>query len=163
MSAWVASIPKLLGRLLRVGWLLGATLGAQAENSALPATLGHSLQPVVEKARGGRCVEEPAFMRRNHMKLLKHQRDDTLRRGIRNGKYSLKACVACHASQRSQSVNAEPGNFCQSCHHYAAVKIDCFECHANTPVGKEPLASAAENQSALGKLPVPLAMLQVKP
>lgn len=90
---------------------------------------------MIEKARGGQCVEEPAFMRRNHMKLLMHQRDDTLRRGIRTDKYSLKACIACHASQTSQSVNAEPGNFCQSCHNYVAVKIDCFQCHANQPAG----------------------------
>ncbi|MDD2917553.1 hypothetical protein [Rhodoferax sp.] len=90
---------------------------------------------MIEKARGGQCVEEPAFMRRNHMKLLIHQRDDTLRGGIRTGKHSLKACITCHASQTSQSVNAEPGNFCQSCHSYAAVKIDCFQCHANQPAG----------------------------
>jgi hypothetical protein len=24
-------------------------------------------------------------------------------------------------------------NFCQSCHNYTAVKIDCFECHSNKP------------------------------
>ena len=74
-------------------------------------------------------------MRRRHMDLLKHQRDDTLRAGVRNGNYSLKACIACHASQKTQSVNAEAGNFCQSCHAYAAVKIDCFECHTGTAPG----------------------------
>ncbi len=99
---------------------------ATASSSRVP-------QPVIETARGGECVADPAFMRRNHMKLLMHQRDDTLRGGIRTGKYSLKACIACHASASSQSVTAEPSNFCQSCHSYAAVKIDCFECHANTP------------------------------
>jgi hypothetical protein len=72
-------------------------------------------------------------MRRNHMKLLKHQRDDTLRGGIRTEKYSLKACVECHASQTTGSVAVSNTNFCQSCHAYAAVKIDRFECHANKP------------------------------
>ena len=99
---------------------------AQGSSSRVP-------QPVIETARGGECVADPSFMRRNHMKLLMHQRDDTLRGGIRTGKYSLKACIACHASPSSQSVTAEPTNFCQSCHNYAAVKIDCFECHAGTP------------------------------
>lgn len=98
----------------------------QAGSSPVP-------HPVIESARGGQCVADPAFMRRNHMQLLMHQRDETLRGGNRSGKYSLKACIACHASQISQSVNAEAGNFCQSCHNYAAVKIDCFECHANKP------------------------------
>lgn len=106
-------------------------------------------------------------MRRNHMKLLVHQRDDTLRGGIRSGKYSLKACVACHASPVSQSVNAEPTNFCQGCHNYAAVKIDCFECHANTPPANAPHPLVSENipgnQPVSGQLPAPLAMQQVKP
>jgi hypothetical protein len=88
-------------------------------------------QPVIEAARGGQCVADTAFMRRNHMTLLKHQRDDTLRGGIRTGQYSLKTCIDCHASQTTNSVAASDTNFCQSCHTYAAVKLDCFECHSN--------------------------------
>lgn len=122
-------------------WVLGAmtllfvAAGSSAQEAGTegPRTHGTVPVPVIEAARSGTCVEAPAFMRRNHMELLKHQRDDTLRGGDRSGKYSLKACIACHASQTSQSVTAEPGNFCQSCHSYAAVKIDCFECHANKP------------------------------
>ena len=107
--------------------LIGGVLHAgEASVSRVP-------QPVVESARGGQCVEDPAFMRRNHMKLLKHQRDDTLRGGVRTGKYSLKECIDCHASKTSNSVAAAETNFCQSCHNYAAVKIDCFECHTNKP------------------------------
>ncbi len=102
---------------------------------ASPArTQGAVPQPVVEKALAGtQCVADPAFMRRNHMKLLKHQRDDTLRGGVRTGRFSLKACIACHASQTTHSVSAASSNFCQSCHAYAAVQIDCFECHASQP------------------------------
>jgi len=116
-----------------VGVLVAICLASITGLASAQAAEARGLQPLVEKARGGQCVEEPAFMRRNHMKLLMHQRDDTLRGGIRTGQYSLKACIACHASQTSQSVSAEPGDFCQSCHTYAAVKIDCFQCHANTP------------------------------
>lgn len=106
-----------------------------AENSRVP-------HPVIEAASGGQCVAEPAFMRRNHMELLKHQRDDTLRAGVRGARYSLKDCIACHASQSTNSVSAAPSNFCQSCHAYAAVKIDCFECHASQPAGAaRPLTS----------------------
>lgn len=88
-------------------------------------------RPTIEKARGGQCVAEPAYMRRNHMNLLKHQRDDTVRTGTRNGRFSLKSCIDCHASTTTRSVNASPENFCQSCHSYAAVAIDCFECHSH--------------------------------
>ena len=95
---------------------------------------GRTPKPVVERAaQGSRCVADPAFMRRNHMDLLKHQRDDTVRAGERKGQYSLKACIQCHASQQTQSVAARETNFCVSCHSYAAVKIDCFECHAAKP------------------------------
>jgi len=124
--------------------LLFAATGASAQDAGTrgPLTQGAVPAPVIEAARGGQCVADAAFMRRNHMELLKHQRDDTMRGGIRTGKYSLKACIACHASQASQSVTAEPGNFCQSCHNYAAVRIDCFECHANKPAGSTALLQA---------------------
>ncbi len=55
--------------------------------------------------------------------------------------------MACHASQSNQSVNAEAGNFCQSCHVYAAVKIDCFECHTNKPDTKAALAGVLPKAS----------------
>jgi hypothetical protein len=95
---------------------------------------GRTPRPVVEPARpGSQCVADPAFMRRNHMDLLRHQRDDTVRGGIRGAKYSLKDCIDCHASQQTGSVARAGTNFCVSCHSYAAVKIDCFECHTSRP------------------------------
>jgi [DsrC]-trisulfide reductase subunit J len=95
---------------------------------------GGNLQPKIEKAtRGERCVADPAFMRRNHMDLLKHQRDDTVRGGIRGAKYSLGECIGCHASAKTDSVAQAPSDFCVSCHRYAAVSIDCFECHSSKP------------------------------
>lgn len=113
-------------------------LAASVAGASNAAAAGRVPQPVIEAASGsGQCVAEPTFMRRNHMELLKHQRDDTLRSGIRTAKYSLKDCISCHASQTTNSVTAAPSNFCQSCHTYAAVKIDCFECHANQPQAKK--------------------------
>ncbi len=113
--------------------LLAASPAAWAQAVAPHAPSSRVPQPVIETARSDKCVADPAFMRRNHADLLKHQRDDTLRGGIRTGKYSLKACIACHASQTSGSVAVASTNFCISCHAYAAVKIDCFECHATKP------------------------------
>lgn len=129
-------MPRLESLLVLLGLLIGGAVHAGgASASRVP-------QPVIEAASGGQCVADPAFMRRNHMELLKHQRDDTLRAGVRSAKYSLKDCIACHASQTTNSVSAAPSNFCQSCHSYAAVKIDCFECHASKPAAAAlPLAS----------------------
>ncbi|MDH4053168.1 MAG: hypothetical protein OEU93_16475 [Rubrivivax sp.] len=103
----------------------------------LAAVCGASAAPVlpaVEPARAGtQCVEDPALMRRQHMNFLKHQRDETVHGGIRGAKHSLKDCVACHASAKTGSVAAAPTDFCVSCHSYAAVAVDCFECHAGKP------------------------------
>lgn len=119
--------PRFGVLVLLLGLLIGGVVhGGEASASRVS-------QPVIEAARGGQCVADTAFMRRNHMKLLKHQRDDTLRGGIRTGAYSLKTCIDCHASRTTDSVAASDTNFCQSCHSYAAVKIDCFECHSNKP------------------------------
>ena len=113
--------------------VLGLGLWAAAVASAGEAS-GRTPLPVIESAAPGtQCVGEPAFMRRQHMNLLKHQRDDTVHGGIRGAKYGLKECIDCHASQKTASVAKEQTNFCVSCHTYAAVKIDCFECHTSKP------------------------------
>ena len=82
------------------------------------------------------CVEPVDVMRRNHMKFLQHQRDETVLSGIRTEKYSLTGCIDCHVqvSGNGNIVRAEsPEYFCTSCHLYAAVDIDCFECHSDQP------------------------------
>lgn len=90
----------------------------------------------VSAAQG--CVEPTAIMRKNHMRFLFEQRDLTVHRGIRTQRHSLVGCIDCHAgtdaSGRSIAINA-PGQFCQSCHAYAGVTMDCFECHAAVPTG----------------------------
>ena len=91
--------------------------------------------PIVSKldiGKGGKCVvEDHQLMRKVHPDLLMHQRDDTVHKGIRGQKYSLAGCVECHASTKTNSVLGSNEAFCQGCHTYAAVKLDCFECHSN--------------------------------
>lgn len=72
-------------------------------------------------------------MRREHMNLLKHQRDRTVREGVRTTQYSLTGCIECHASSKNNSVIGARDNFCESCHAYVGVRLDCFECHASKP------------------------------
>lgn len=121
-------------------WLRLAVLAVVAAFMAVPsmqAAAGVDL-PKLEKGKGDKCVEDTQFMRRNHMDLLKHHRDDTMRRGIRTTKHSLKKCVECHASETTGSVAASKGDFCAACHSYASVKLDCWDCHATKP-GKQPV------------------------
>ncbi len=99
------------------------------------------------------CVEPEDDMVRNHMEYILHQRDETVYEGIRTRQHSLEECVNCHATRDENSgefipVNA-PDQFCASCHSYASVKLDCFECHATRPVRPsklrhQPLAAAEE-------------------
>jgi hypothetical protein len=88
--------------------------------------------PSVKIEKDGTCVAPTGEMRRNHMKMLLHQRDLTMRQGLREPRFSLKGCVDCHASRETGSVLGKDG-FCSSCHEYAAVSIDCFECHSPHP------------------------------
>lgn len=85
-------------------------------------------KPAPQIANPGQCIAPAEEMRRNHMEMLKHQRDRTLRQGIRGEKASLNECINCHASKTTGSVLGE-GGFCQECHSYAAVKLDCWDCH----------------------------------
>ncbi len=100
--------------------------------------------PVIARGQGDNCVADTQFMRRNHMTMLRHQRDETMREGIRGKQYSLRECVACHAVTGPDAIPvtvASPEHFCRSCHDYAAVNIDCFQCHASRP---EPSVAAIE-------------------
>ena len=94
--------------------------------------------PVIKIEKGEACVAPTGEMRRDHMKMLFHQRDRTLRQGLREPRFSLKGCVDCHASRETGSVLGKDG-FCSSCHAYAAVSIDCFECH--TPAQQKQAAA----------------------
>ncbi|MBK1723177.1 sulfur reduction protein DsrJ [Thiocystis violacea] len=94
---------------------------------------------VVEGSRAAEldsCVEPTERMRRMHFEFIKHQRISTVHQGIRGTKYSLEGCVDCHISYDAKS-QPQPINrsdqFCGACHAYAAVDLNCFDCHASIP------------------------------
>ena len=111
-------------------------VAGSADTGKLPAE--RVALPVITIEKGEACVAPTGEMRRDHMKMLFHQRDRTMRQGLREPRFSLKNCVDCHASRETGSVLGKDG-FCSSCHEYAAVSIDCFECH--TPVRQERAAA----------------------
>ena len=102
---------------------------AAAILAAVLSLAGHAGVPKIKIERGETCVASVPEMRRNHMKMLLHQRDRTMREGVRTTRFSLKGCVECHAAAQTGSVLGKDG-FCSSCHEYAAVRMDCFECHS---------------------------------
>jgi len=108
--------------------LLVAVSSVAALADGQQASAGRVAMPRITIEKGEACVAPTGEMRRDHMKFLLHQRDRTVHQGLREPRFSLKECVDCHADRASGSVLGEKG-FCASCHAYAAVKIDCFECH----------------------------------
>jgi hypothetical protein len=97
---------------------------------ALAASLAFAgaTRPAIKIENPGQCIAPAEEMRRNHMEMLKHQRDRTVRQGIRGEKASLDECIRCHAGRTTGTVLGKDG-FCQECHSYAAVKLDCWDCH----------------------------------
>ena len=134
--------------VLATGWLV-STLAFAAETSGAKSAIG----PVVKTYKGDKCVEPTEEMRRNHMKKILHQRDETMHKGIRTQKYSLKNCVDCHADPKTNSVLGKDG-FCESCHAYAAIGIDCFSCHSASPEknGQAPKAALTDPAGPMEKL-----------
>lgn len=112
--------------------LLAVSTVAVASSDEHASSAGRVAKPVHAEGKGEKCVRDVSYMRRNHMDELKHHRNATMRKGIRTTELSLQGCIDCHADKKTNSVLGKEG-FCQSCHSYAAVKLDCFECHASKP------------------------------
>jgi cytochrome c len=112
--------------------------------------------PEIPKARASvsdtqQCVEPVDEMRKNHMNYILHQRDETVHRGIRTRQHSLEECINCHAvtGPDGEFVRKDSDkHFCSSCHNYASVSIDCFQCHADRPT-RESTLPQLDNQSAI--------------
>ncbi len=104
--------------------------------AAMRSFAGDTPVPHPPKGQGDHCVADTEFMRKNHMKMLLHHRKEAVHLGLRTDQYDLNRCVTCHAvaGPDAKPVSFEsPQHFCRSCHAYAAVSIDCFECHASRP------------------------------
>jgi hypothetical protein len=135
-----------LGRLVAVG-LAGVlcTLAAQAGG------VGGFVLESSRAAELENCVEPTEYMRRNHMEVIRHQRDTTVYGGIRSTKHSLSGCVSCHVGYDGEGKPISVDNedqFCQACHQYTAVTLNCFDCHATIPDGESWNQEAAARQAA---------------
>jgi len=116
--------------------------------------LGEGVYPDVPKASGEPHPEGNAYWRINHPYLLRHDRNLTVHDGDRNVQASIAACVTCHAVNGPDSkpvTIASDQHFCRVCHEYAAVKIDCFQCHNSVPedTGKTALLDRKTNVADL--------------
>ncbi|MEG3617805.1 hypothetical protein V5T82_05000 [Magnetovibrio sp. PR-2] len=136
--------------------ILGFALLTAGLGLSSPAQAGDVPLPNPAKAfKGEQCIEPTDVMRRNHFDFLKHQRDETLREGIRGQKYSLNDCIDCHAVTSPDVAGGKLRTlkpFCKECHDYAAVSIDCFSCHTGAAVpgiGKQSALPADHSDKAM--------------
>lgn len=145
-------------KLVAVVSVLIAAFSAAGVFAAEPKKSARVPLPMVNvnKDKAEQCVEPTEVMRRDHMTMILHQRDDTMYQGIRTVKYSLKNCVNCHADPQTGSVLGQNG-FCESCHSYAAVSMDCFGCHTDKAEKQAavPPAREAVNLRQLVHTPAP--------
>ena len=104
--------------------------------AAAPAAAGRVPMPKIPAAKGAHCVRPVAWMLKNHMKLLMRLRYQAVHEGIRHRRETLPGCMNCHVSKladgRYPSVHSRKF-FCNACHEYVGVRIDCFSCHTNRP------------------------------
>jgi len=109
----------------------------EGEKEILPFSDLILTEPTQRYSDESECVAPVSDMRRHHMNYILHQRDETVREGIRTRQFALEECINCHAvkDEGGEYVRVEDDrHFCATCHTYASVKIDCFECHADVPV-----------------------------
>jgi hypothetical protein len=144
---------QVVAGTLAVLFVLGGAATAHAADPKKPARVPAPAFGV-NKDKAEKCVEPTEVMRRDHMKFILHQRDDTMHKGIRTSKHSLKNCVDCHADPKTGSVLGKDG-FCASCHQYAAVTIDCFSCH--TDRATSPTKAGTDSLERLVRVGVPRA------
>jgi len=105
--------------------------GSEKDAKSTLPTISAMRSSHVFKGRGDKCVVSPTSkMLRNHPAYILDQRDKTVYKGIRTKQFRLQNCVNCHADPKTNSVLGNNG-FCQNCHTYTAVKIDCFSCHTD--------------------------------
>ncbi len=114
--------------------LVAGVLGAFAVSAAVAGDVGPKVP--VDRSKG-ECVLPGDEMRRVHMDILKHRRDATMYQGIRGGKQALEACLTCHMVKDEKTgkpvtVKSEK-HFCRVCHDFAAVTVDCWQCHKSVP------------------------------
>ena len=103
--------------------------------------------PVMQPAKGAQCIRPAGWMRENHMHLLMELRDEVVHKGIRREHESLSDCMNCHVSKMADGHYPSPTSrefFCNSCHGYVGVRIDCFSCHSNRPSSADTAVQARE-------------------
>jgi len=139
---------RIVRSVLKSVALLSLVIVSSSVSFSAIAAEGGLVVPKATKSAGvDKCVLPIAEMRRNHMNHILHQRDETVHNGIRTTQFSLTECINCHVPKRTRGTEirvTSNKHFCNSCHTYTAVSIDCFQCHNDQPT-TNPYSAKNEN------------------
>lgn len=147
--------------LVALGGVLCALPGAVFAETPVP-----QIPEARAKAGPNGCVEPVDEMRTNHMNYILHQRDLTMYDGIRTKQHSLVECINCHVTpgkDGSYPSHNSRDHFCGTCHEYAAVSIDCFQCHTSRPARSQQLGAIPDSPAVDPELLAAQAQLQQLP
>ena len=137
---------KILQTLILSSLILALGTGLSACDSKPPELMKAVKQFESDEIRDAHVKN----MRINHMDELLHKRDETMIKGIRTKKHSLKACINCHVPEQYNGKalkHTDPKHFCSTCHGYVAQQLDCFQCHADRPNNGKQVTTVAPNDS----------------
>jgi len=130
MTRFLRQTAVLVYSLLGFSLLLTSALVGTAQAETPFPTINEPTDKSVK------CIQPEDVMRREHMNYILHERDETMHEGIRGESKSLAGCIDCHVEPNENGEIAgidTDQHFCSACHQYAAVQIDCFQCHADRP------------------------------
>ncbi len=85
-----------------------------------------------------KCVESTDYMKSSHMKLLQQWRDDVVRNGQNDFISSNGQAIPMSLDDTCLNCHTDKEAFCDSCHSYSGVTMDCWDCHGtNSPDAKK--------------------------
>jgi hypothetical protein len=102
------------------------------KGKAIPAFQLKIDTPEIQRLAEKKCLEPTAYMRASHMELIHSWREAVVRDGQRVYVTSAGKKVPMSLSQGCLGCHANKEQFCDTCHHYAGVKPNCWSCH-NVP------------------------------
>jgi hypothetical protein len=86
----------------------------------------------VDQAHGDKtaqCVEPTEYMKASHMQLLQEWRDAVVRDGASEYVNGFGVLTEMSLDNTCLSCHSDHSKFCDSCHNYTGVTMDCWNCH----------------------------------
>ncbi len=95
-------------------------------------------QPILP-AQEKECIAPRGYMRTSHMRLLVDWRDSVVRHGMHSYRASSGRTYAMGFTGTclSAGCHANKADFCDRCHNYAAVSVNCWDCHVDPKLARK--------------------------